>query len=79
MDNQKQDLDLVEEVIKKFVNAKAKTSLQSLSRTREINFRCPKSYRIDKKNKDKANWEYQDGDKLKSHNPSLANTIEPQT
>ncbi len=48
----------------------------------EIDSRCPKDYRPSvKKDKDKANWEYWDGDKnkTKSYNLSLTTTSYPQT
>ncbi len=66
-----------EEVIKKVVNVKIKTSLQLPSGIREINSRCSKSYKPSaKKNKDKAIHEYWDGDKdkAKSYNLSLTNS-----
>lgn len=67
-------------MVEKAVNIEAKGSLQPLSKTGEIDFRCPKSYRpLAKKDRDKVTWEYQDGDKTKSHNSSLANTSQPQT
>ncbi len=58
--------------------------MQQSSKTREINSRCPKRYRLSvKKDKDDAYWEYhdeasnKDKDKVKSHNSSFAN--QPQT
>ncbi len=73
LDNQRKNLDLWEEVVKKVINVKVKASFQLPSGIREINSRYPKGYRLTKKNKDKANWEHQNGDKTKSHNLSLAN------
>lgn len=56
------DLDFMwGEVVKKAINTKAKTSLQPSSRTRKIDFKCPKGYKLSaKKNKDKTNQEYWD-------------------
>lgn len=82
MNNQESDLNLWKEVIEKAVNIEIKASLQPSSKTKEIESRYPKSYRLlAKKDKDKATWEYWDGDKYKakSHNPFPANTSQPQT
>lgn len=43
-------------MIEKTINVKAKASLQPLSKIREISFKYLKSYRLVKKDKDKANW-----------------------
>lgn len=59
---------------KKNLNTEAKTSLQQSSKKRKVNSRCRKDYKPIKKDKDKANWEYLNRDKAKSHNPFLANT-----
>ncbi len=59
-------------MVKKTIDVEAKTSLQILSGTREINYKYLKGYRPSvKKDKSKATWEYQnrDKDKTKSHNP----------
>ncbi len=68
-------------MLEKAVDIEARTNLQSLSGTREINFRCLKGYRLlVKKDKDDTNWEHRDKapkDKVKSHNFSSAN--QPQT
>ncbi len=67
-----------DEIIEKAVNAEVKTSLQPLSRTKEIDFRYPKSYKPSvKRDKDKANREYQNGNKTKPHYLSLTNTSQP--
>ncbi len=68
-----------EEIVEKTVDIEAKASLQPLSRKREIDFKCPKSYRSIKKDKDEANLEYRDRDKTKSYNPFPANTSQLQT
>lgn len=64
-------------MIEKAVNTEIKASLQLPSKTKEIDSRYPKSYRLSaKKDKDKATWKYWDGDKDKAkyHNLFLANT-----
>ncbi len=81
LDNQRRDLDMWEEEVEKVVDVEVKTSLQPPSGIREIDFRCPKSYRPSiKKNKNNTNWEHRDRDKdkAKSHNPFSANS-QPQT
>ena len=48
-------------MIEKAINVKAKTNLQPPSGTREIDSRCPKTYRpLIKKDKDDAYWEQRD-------------------
>ncbi len=77
MDNQGRDLDVQDEVGEKAVDAKAKTSLQSPSGTREIDSRCPKGYMPSvKKDKENTNWEHWNRvkDKTKSHNLFFANS-----
>lgn len=80
LDNQGQYLDLQENVIRKTIDVKIKTSLKSLFQTWEINSRYPKDNRpLAKKILDNANWENKDGnkDKAKFHNPSSTNS-QPQ-
>ncbi len=74
------DLDIWNKVIEKAINVEVKTSLQSLSGTKEINSKYPRGYRsLVKKDKDNINQEHQDEisnkdkDKAKSHNSSSAN------
>ncbi len=68
-------------VVEKAVDVKAKANLQPLSRTREIDFRYPRDYKLlVKKDKDDANREHRDKapkNKSKSQNSSFAN--QPQT
>ncbi len=65
--------------MEKAVDVEAKASLQPFSGIKEIDSSCPKGYRPTKKDKDEANREHRDGDKTKStHNPSPANTSQPQ-
>ncbi len=68
-------------MVEKAIDAKVKVNLQPLSRTKEINSKCLKGYRLlVKKNKHDVNQKHQDGtpkDKVKSHNSSSAN--QPQT
>lgn len=52
-------------MVEKAVNAKAKASFQSTSRTKEIDFKCPKDYKLAKKDKDKANHKHWDRNKNK--------------
>ncbi len=70
-------------MVKKVVNIEVKANLQLLSGTREIDSRCPRSYRPSvKKDKDDVNWEYRDEtpkNKAKSHNSSSANQPQTQT
>lgn len=77
MDNREYDLDMWKKVVKKVVNAKTKTSLQLSSETRKINPRCPKSYRLTKKNKFSQN--YWDDKTKSSHNSPPANASQPQS
>ncbi len=82
MDNRGRDLDVWDKVIEKAIDIEAKASLQPLSRTRKIDSKCLKSYKLSVK-KDKkhdANRENRDEDKdnAKSHNLSSANS-QPQT
>ncbi len=71
-------MDLWGKVIEKVVNIEVKTSLQPLSKIREIDSEYSKGYKLTKKDKNKANWEYKYRDKAKSHNLSLANTNQSQ-
>ncbi len=67
----------MKKMVEAAVNAKAKTSLQSSSGTREIDFRYLKSYKPSvKKDKDDINWEHWDQhkNKAKSHNLFFANS-----
>ena len=69
-------------MVEKAVNIQAKASLQPSSRTRKINSKCPKGYRLLAKNKeDEVSQEHQNRDKnkTKSYNPIFANTNQPQT
>lgn len=68
-------------MIEKAVDTKAKVSLQPSSRSREIDFRYPKSYRPSaKKDKNEATQEHWDADKAKSYNLfPAANTSQSQT
>lgn len=59
--------------MEKIVDTKAKTNFQSPLKIRKIDFNCPKGYRSTKKNKNKANRKYWDGDKTKLNNLSLVN------
>ena len=57
------------------MNAKAKTSLQLPSETREISFKYLKDYKpLAKKDKNEPTREPQNKDRAKPHNLSLANT-----
>ncbi len=71
-----------DKVVEKAVNAETKTSLQPPSGTKEINSRCPRSYRPSvKKDKDDTNRKHQDKalkDKAKSHNSFFANQSQTQ-
>lgn len=53
-------------MVEKAINIEVKTSLQPPLRTKEIDFRCPKSYKSTKKDNDKVNQKYRDEDKTKS-------------
>ncbi len=65
-------------MVEKNVNVEPKASLQSLSKTKEINSRYPKNYRlIAKKDKDDITGEHRNGDKVNSHNFSPTNTTQP--
>ena len=60
---------------KKVVDIETKVNLQLSSKTREIDSKYPKSYKpLAKKDKNKTNWEYWDGNKTKSYNLPLANS-----
>lgn len=66
-------------MVEKTVNIEIKASLKLLFKTRKINFKYWKSYRLSaKKEKNKASQEYWDRDKdknkAKSHNFSFANS-----
>ncbi len=59
LDNRGQDLDVWDKVVEKAIDVEVKVSLQSPSKIREINFRCPRDYRPSvKKDKHDANWEH---------------------
>lgn len=45
-------------MVEKSINAKAKASLQPLSKIKEINFSYLKGYIPTKKDKNETNWEY---------------------
>ncbi len=69
-------------MIEKAVDVKTKASLQPSFGTREIDSKCPKSYRpLVKKDKDDTNWKYQDEicnkdkNKAKLHISSFANSL----
>ncbi len=68
-------------MVEKVINVEVKTNLQLPSRTREIDSRCSKGYRLlVKKDKDDANQKYRDEtlkNKAKSHN--FFSTNQPQT
>ena len=72
-------------MVEKAVNVEAKTDLQPPSETREIDFKCPKRYRLlVKKHKDDVYWEQcdeatnRDKEKVQSYNPS-SSANKPQT
>ncbi len=72
-----------DKMVKKAVNVEAKASLQLHSGTREIDSKCPRSYKPSvKKDKDNTNQEHWDRDKnknkAKSYNLSSANS-QPST
>ena len=82
LDHQRCGLGLQKEVIKKAVNVEVKTNLQPPFKTKEINSKCPKGYKLSaKKEKNKASWEHKDRDKDKAkyHNPLFTNTNQLQT
>lgn len=60
-------------MIKKVINAKAKTSLQLPLEIRKIDSKCPKSYKLSKKTKNKANCDHGNKNKF-IQNSSYANT-----
>lgn len=67
MKNWGHNLNLWEKVMEKVVNIKAKTSLQPLLRIKEIDSRCPKSYKSTAK--DKSSQDYWNRNNAKSsHN-----------
>lgn len=67
-------------MVEKAVDIEAKTSLQPPFETKEIDSRCPKSYKLlVKKDKDKTHQEHRNGNKTKLHNLFLTNTNQPQT
>ncbi len=56
LDNHGRDLDTWNKMIEKAINAEAKTNFQPSSGTKEIDFRCPRSYKPSvKKDKDEVN------------------------
>ena len=66
-------------MVEKIIDIKAKTSLQPLFGTKEIDSKCPKKYRPSiKKDKDNTYWKHckkafsKDNKKAKSHNPSFS-------
>ncbi len=65
-------------MVEKVGNAKAKVCLQSPSKTRKIDFKCPRAIDQQKKNKDKTN---PDRNKVKStsYNSSFTNLNQFQT
>lgn len=66
-------------MVEKAINAEVKTSIQPLFKTKKIDFRYLKDYRLSaKKDKDKAIRKNQNGDKVKSYNPFPTNS-KPQT
>ena len=73
LDARGRDLDSWDEVVEKAVDAEAKASLQLPSRTREIDFRCPRDERPSKTN-DKPSRDSEDSEAKKedkfSHTPS---------
>lgn len=67
-----------DKVVKKAIDKKAKASLQPSFKTRKIDSKCLKGYRLSiKKDKDKNN--YWDIDKVKPHNSLFANISQLQT
>ena len=69
-------------MVKKIINVEVKTSLQLLFKTRKINFKYPKGYKLStKKEIDKTSSKHSDGNKgkAKSYNSSFANTSQLQT
>ena len=74
-----------DKIVEKAINAEVKTSLQLLSKTKEINYRYPKGYQPSaKKNKDNASQKHcnkasnKDKDKAKFHNFSFVNQSQTQ-
>lgn len=67
-------------MIKKTINVEAKASLQPPLEIREINVKCPKSYRLTKKNKfSQDQQDYWDKNKAKSsYNSLLVNSSQSQ-
>lgn len=45
-------------MIEKTVDVKAKASFQPSSKTKKIDFKYPKGYKLAKKDKDKTNWDH---------------------
>ncbi len=72
-----------DKVVKKAINMEAKSNLQLVSGTKEIDSRCLRHYRpLVKKDKDDANYKYRDKapkDKAKSYNFFSANQSQTQT
>ena len=69
-----------DEMVKKAVNVRTKTSLQPLFGAKKIDSRCPQNYRLlVKKDKDDIYWKHckevsnKDKDKAKFHNSFSAN------
>lgn len=54
MDNHRYNLHLWKKVVEKIVDTEIKANLQPSSRTKKIDFKCSKSYKSTKKNKNKA-------------------------
>lgn len=65
-------------MVENVVNIEAKINLQLFSGTKKIDSIHPNGYKPSaKKNKDKANQEYQDGDKAKPYNLNPGNISQP--
>lgn len=69
-------------MVEKAIDVEVRASLQPLSGTREVDFRCPKGYKPSaKKEKDEVNQKHwdanKDKDKAKFYNSFFANS-EPQ-
>ena len=75
-----------DKIVKKTVDIEANANLQPPFRTKKIDSRYPKEYKLlAKKDKNNASWEYcneasnKDKDKAKSHNSSSVNQHQTQT